>query len=83
MKYKTQKKVEMLLTREEAIVLHDFLVRESENAEMYRDKSEQLTLWKIEAQLDKMLEEPFMPDYCELRDKAREIIKEKFLKEGK
>ena len=66
------------LTREEALVLSDWLYRNSENEEFFSSDAEQYVMWKIEAQLDKMLVEPFMPNYSEILEQARASVKERY-----
>ena len=66
------------LTKDEAIVLYELLYRISEKDEYYEDIAEQYVLWKIEAQLDKLLVEPIMANYSELLKKSRDTVRENY-----
>lgn len=72
------KKVNIELTKEEAIVLFEFLGRFNENDDFNRfeDQSEQRVLWDIECILEKELSEPFRTDYQEIVKKAREKVRD-------
>lgn len=66
-------------TRSEALVLHNFLARLAEDLMQQRPEdslptAEELVLWKIEGTLDKILAEPFSPDYAELLEEARSAV---------
>ena len=65
------------LTNEEAIVLSDLLYRISEKDEYYEDIAEQYVLWKIEAQLDKLLVEP-LEGYQESIKQSRETVRKSY-----
>lgn len=67
------------LTKEEALVLFEFISRfnETEHKELFQDQSEQKMMWLIEAQLEKILAEPFQPDYEEIINNARKNIRDK------
>jgi hypothetical protein len=64
--------------KEEAIVLFEFLSRlnEKENKELFEDQSEEKMLWLLEGQLEKILVEPFMPNYREILLEARNQIRD-------
>jgi len=66
------------LSKDEALILFDFLSRfsEKEIEGVFQDQSEQKVLWIIEGQLEKVLVEPFMPDYSEIILKARDKIRD-------
>ena len=66
------------LTKNEALVLFEFLSRfnEAEQNEIFEDKAEEKILWLINAQLEKQLVEPFMPNYRDILDKARKEIRD-------
>jgi hypothetical protein len=72
-------KVNIELTKEEAIVLFEFLVsfNEIERPEIFSDQAEQRVLWDIECILERQLSEPFLADYSEIVKKARELIRDK------
>lgn len=66
------------LTQEEAVVLFDLLYRISQIDEYYEDIAEQYVLWTIEAQLNKVLVEPIMPNYQEIIQKSRDIVRKSY-----
>lgn len=72
-------KIKIDLTKDEAIVLFEFLSRFNKNIheEMFEDKAEQQVLWDIECLLEKELVEPFHSDYRDIVKRAREIVKYK------
>jgi hypothetical protein len=65
------------LTRAEALVLFEFLARymKEERLEI-EDQAEQRVLWDICASLEKILAEPFAPDYVDLVAKARAQVRD-------
>ena len=75
----SNKKVNIVLTKEEAIVFLEFLGRFNENNDLSRfeDQAEQRVLLDIECILEKELSEPFQADYPEIIKKAREAIRDK------
>lgn len=70
--------IEIKLNKDEALVLFDFLSRfnKSDRNEIFEDQAEQKTLWLLEGQLEKQLVEPFMPDYKDIINKARNKIRD-------
>ncbi len=66
------------LTKDEALVLFDFLARfnETDHADIFEDQAEQKSLWIIEGQLEKQLTEPFLPNYKEIINEARNKIRD-------
>lgn len=66
------------LTKEEAIVLFEFLSRFNERDDLSRfeDQSEQRVLWDVEYILENKLSEPFQVDYQEIVKKAREAVRD-------
>ena len=75
----SDEKVNIELTKNEAIVLFEFLGRFNENDDFskFEDQSEQRVLWDIECILEKQLSEPFRADYLEIVAKAREQVRDK------
>jgi len=67
--------MEFKLTKDEALILGDILHRISENEELFPDIVERQVLWAVEAQLDKVLVEPFMQNYVDLLDEAKNRIR--------
>jgi len=53
------------LSKDEALVLFEFISRfnQLDQSEIFQDQTEQKLMWLIEAQLEKILVEPFKPDY--------------------
>lgn len=62
----------------ETLVLYDWLKRISEDGEYFQDISEQEVLWTIEAQMDKVLVEPFKPNYVEIIAEARKQVRNNY-----
>lgn len=62
----------------ETLVLYDWLKRISEDDEYFQDISEQEVLWTIEAQMDKVLVEPFKPNYVEIIAEARKQVRNNY-----
>jgi hypothetical protein len=61
------------LTRAQAVVLFEWLSRMSESVQV-EHPSEERVLWAIEGQLEKLLTEPFDPNYKELLEAARREV---------
>lgn len=70
------KKVNIELTKEEAIALFEFLGRFNKNDDLnkFEDQSEQRVLWDLECILEKELSEPFRANYHEIVKKARDNV---------
>jgi hypothetical protein len=66
------------LTKDEALVLFEFLSRfnENDNKEIFQDQAEEKALWIIEGQLEKILVEPFMSNYQDIIQEARNRIRD-------
>jgi len=66
------------LTKDEALVLFELLSRfsENDNKEIFQDAAEEKALWVIEEQLEKILVEPFKPNYQDIIQEARNRIRE-------
>lgn len=73
-----QQKINLTVTKDEALVLFDFLARfnQVEHPEFFEDQAEQKTLWILEGLLEKQLEEPFRPDYKVIVNEARNKIRD-------
>lgn len=71
-------KVTIELTKDEALVLFDFLGRfnQNSNESVFEDQAEQKALWIIEGLLEKVLVEPFMPNYQDIIKQSRENIRD-------
>jgi hypothetical protein len=60
------------LSKDEAIVLFEFLSRFSNGSGLdIVDQSEERVLWNILCDLERLLVEPFSPDYSKILDQAR------------
>lgn len=75
----SNKKVNIELTNDEAVVLFEFLSRfnQSELTGSFEDQAEQRVLWNIESDLEKKLSEIFKSNYQEILKIAREKIRDK------
>lgn len=71
-------KVLLELTKEEAIVLLDWLSRfnEEEKLELFKDQAEERVLWDVEASIEKVISETFDSNYAEILSKAREKVRD-------
>lgn len=66
-------KVQLALSRDEAIVLYEWIARFNETGSAdFQDQAEQRVLWDIEAMLESVLVEPLAPNFEEALAKARE-----------
>jgi hypothetical protein len=64
------------LSADEALVLFELVSRFSDSDQLtIADQAEAATLWKLCGQLEKLLVEPFSPQYAELLSKARERVR--------
>lgn len=72
-------KVTIELTKDEALVLFDFLGRfnQKEHNDIFEDQAEQKALWIVEEQLEKTLIEPFDPNYTNIIKQSRDNIRDK------
>ena len=65
------------LTRNEALVLFEFLRRcDDENEYSFVDQAEQRVLWDVECVLQKQLVEIFSPEFGILLNAAREQVRD-------
>ncbi len=76
---KENKEITLSLTKDEALVLFEFLARfnEKDHENLFEDQAEQKMLWIIEGQLQKILVEPFKSDYIEIIKEARNRLRDK------
>ena len=65
-------------SNDEALVLFEFLSRfnAEEHKYIFQDQAEEKTLWLIEGQLEKVLVEPFMPNYQDILLEARNRLRD-------
>lgn len=74
----TDGKVRIILSKDQALVLFEFLNRYSQNDQLsIEDQSEQRILWDLTCDLEKKLIEPFQDDYQEKLKQSRAIIRDK------
>ncbi len=70
-------KVIIELSKEEAIVLFEYLARMNESDALdstFEDKAEQRVIWNLEATFEEVLAEPFKSDYKKIVDDAKKTI---------
>ena len=73
-----EEKIQINLTKDEAIILFEFLSRFSnEDILEISDQSEERVLWNIQCDLEKILSEPFSEKYKEILEKDRDRIRDK------
>ena len=73
-----QQKINLTVTKDEALVLFEFLARfnQTDHTDIFEDQAEQKILWILEGQLEKQLVEPFKPDYKDIIKEARNKIRD-------
>jgi len=73
----TDDKVRLNLSRDEAIVLFEWLTRFNKlDDTSFADQAEQRVLWDMEAMLETTLHEPFRPDYEAHLAQARMAVRD-------
>lgn len=71
--------IQITLEQDEALCLFELLSRYDEHDElMIEDKSEEKALWAVHCALEKVLVEPFSPDYHNLLQSARSSVIERY-----
>ena len=71
-------KITIQLTKNEAIVLFNFLSNFSNSEKLeIEHQSEERVLWNLCCDLEKILVEPFQENYKEILEVARESVKDK------
>jgi hypothetical protein len=71
-------KINIELSKDEGHVLFEFLSRFSNNEELrIVDQSEERVLWNVQAELEKLLIDPFQADYQDLLLGARERVRDR------
>jgi len=72
-----KKEISLKLTKDEALILFEFVSRfnENDNKEIFNDQAEEKIFCVIEGQLEKILVEPFMPNYQNIIQQARSRIR--------
>lgn len=71
--------INISLTKDEALVIFDFLSRfsESDSKLTIEDQAEERVLWNLYCDLEKILVEPFQEDYGKLLKQSRERVRDK------
>lgn len=70
-------KIQIEISKDEAIVLFEFLSRFSEEEILQiEDQSEARVLWNILCDLEKILVEPFAINYTEILQKSRDKVRD-------
>ncbi len=74
----SEEKIIIELSSAEAIVLFEFLSRfsDKDNLEI-QDQAEARVLWDVCCSLESQIVEPFVPNYVELLNKARDEVRDK------
>jgi len=70
-------KLEIQLTGDEALVFFEWISRFNERDDVtFAEQAEQRVLWDIQAMLEKVLVEPFDPNYDRLVSAARDSVRD-------
>jgi hypothetical protein len=73
----SEEKTSIELTPAEALVLFDFLTRFSDKGMLeIEDQAEARVLWDMCCLLERQLVEPYLPNYDELLEKARDEVRD-------
>jgi hypothetical protein len=71
-------RVRLDLSRDEALVLFEFLSRFSNsNALAIEDQVEERALWNLLCLMERQMVEPFLPEYPQLIQQARERLRDR------
>ena len=71
-------KIVLSFTKNEALVLFEFVCRFSDDKELsIQDQAEERVLWNMCGSLEKVLAEPFDPDYETILQQARDEVRDK------
>lgn len=71
----TNDDIAMKLTKQEALVLFDWLARlEEMGTTAFQHPSEEKVLWKLQGQLESALSEPFSTNYADILLEARRSV---------
>ena len=73
-------KITIELTKAEALVLSAWLYRfnkdDDANSSLFEDQAEQRALWNLEAVLERILAEPFHPNYAVILEEAYATLRD-------
>ena len=76
-KLQVSEMVELQLTRDEALVLFEYLRRcDDDNSLVFIDQAEERAMWNLEGKIGKQLIELFDPRYSELLQEARDRLRD-------
>lgn len=71
-------KLVMELPRAQALVLFEFLSRFSNDKKLeIQDQAEERVLWNMCCDLERVLSEPFRPDYGDVLQRARDAVRDR------
>ncbi|NLF32442.1 MAG: hypothetical protein GX591_16320 [Planctomycetes bacterium] len=71
----TQDEIAMRISRNEALVFFEWLAKvEPMGTTVFQHPSEEKVLWKLQGQLESVLEELFAPNYTEIVAEARTAV---------
>lgn len=74
---KSSKRVRLVLSRDEAIVLHEFLANFSDTGKLrISDQAEERVLWNLGCALEARLAEPLREDWPAVLASARERVRD-------
>jgi len=72
-----QDEVSLVLTKNEALVLFEFLSRYSESDRLdIVDQAEQRVLWNLTGYLEKILAEPFLSEWSDILEKSQGMLRD-------
>jgi hypothetical protein len=73
-----EEEIILRLNKDEALVLFEFVARfnDDNHRELFHDQAEQKMMWLIAGQLEKVLAEPFMENYKERIEQARNVVRD-------
>jgi hypothetical protein len=73
----TPEPISLELSRDEALVLFEVLHRWADTDRLeFVDEAEQRAMWNLSALLERLMAEPFRPDYDELLAAARDRLRD-------
>jgi hypothetical protein len=69
--------IEVKLTKDEALVLFELLARYSDTDQLtVQDRAEERALWNLNCLLEKILAEPFSPNWLSILESARSRLRD-------
>lgn len=71
----TQGDIALKLSKQEALVFFEWLAKiEPMGTKVFQHPSEEKVLWRLQGQLESILQEPFAANYADLVAEARRIV---------